>query len=243
MACALFHLAAARLAGQGALSGDTLRARAPEGWSAFGDLRFEIEALLALTVATLLGAVIAYHPRSRRVADTLAEVQAPRVYLLYAVIGATIGVMVLQYGAAVGFVVFGIGGLIRFRTELEAPPRTGRLILVTLIGLAAGMRLPHLAVLTTAFAYALIHVLDARVTYRIVVKGVPAESVAAAAEAYRAALVAAGCAVVSEKRSVVKAQAALIFRAPHALDRAALERALERGVPRALSGLVDWEAE
>lgn len=235
--------AAARLGAQSPFALDSARGRPAEGWQAFGDVSFLVEVLLALALATLLGAVIAYHPMSRRTADSLEDAEAPKVYLMYAVIGATIGVMVLQYGAAVGFVVFGIGGLIRFRTDMQSAPRTGRLILVTLVGLAAGMRLPHLAVITTAFGFVLIYALDARVTYRMDVKGLGPEAIASAAEAYRAVLERAGCRVLSEKKSFVKDQITFIFRAPHRLDRHALAQRLEHDIPRELAGTVDWEMD
>ncbi|NJM34915.1 MAG: multidrug transporter AcrB, partial [Rhodomicrobium sp.] len=49
----------------------------------------------------------------------------------------------------VGFVIFGLGGLMRFRTETSSTRDTSRLIIVTLIGLICGLNLPHFAVLAT----------------------------------------------------------------------------------------------
>ena len=138
-----------------------------EGWRGFTDIAFLCNATLTLTLAALLGAIIAYHPKHRQTADTMQEIEAPKVYIMYAVIGAIIGIMVVKYGLVVGFVLFGIGGLIRFRTVLRSAILTGNVILVTLIGLSCGLDLPHVAVLATVFGFVLIYALEARVTYRM----------------------------------------------------------------------------
>jgi len=157
-----------------------------EGWQGFADIGFMASAFATLTLAAILAAVIAYHPRHRQTADTLEELEAPKVYIVYSVIGAIIGIMVVKYGPVVGFVLFGIGGLFRFRTLLHSANLTGQVILVTLVGLACGLDLPHVGVLATVFGFLLIYVLDARITYRIDVRALPAEHVPAAAAAYRA---------------------------------------------------------
>ena len=88
---------------------------------------------------TLLGALIGYHPATRRTIDKLHEADMPHVYVMYAVIGAVIGVAVREFGTVVGVVVFGIGGLIRFRSSTDSTRDTVRLIIVTLAGLIAGL--------------------------------------------------------------------------------------------------------
>jgi hypothetical protein len=223
--------------------GDALqggRELAGEGWEGFTDVAFLGQALLALALATLLGALLAYHPRRRRTVDSVAAADAPKVFILYAVIGAAIGIMVLQYGLVVGFVVFGIGGLTRFRTDLPNAPDTGRLILITLVGLSCGLDLPHLAVLTAAFGFVVLMVLDARGTYHIEVKGLERTTVGAAADAYRDVLQREGCQIVGERKSFAKEQVTFIFHAPHALQRDGLVQRLEAEVPDKLRGVVDW---
>ena len=212
-------------------------------WAGFSDVPFLFQAGFALLLASILGAVIAYHPASRRSVDTLQEVEAQKVFVLYAAIGAITGTMVLKYGTVVGFVVFGIGGLIRFRTDLRSAAMTGRLILVTLIGLACGLQLAHLAVLATIFGFVLIAVLDVTVTCRIVVKHLGEGSLASAAQTYRSLLEREGCHVLGETKSFAKGQVALVFRAPRRLAREQLARTLDAEVPDALKGVVDWEID
>ena len=212
-------------------------------WAGFTDINFLVSAAVALLLASALGAIIAYHPTSRRSVHSLEDAEAQKVYVLYATIGAIAGVMVVKYGTVVGFVVFGIGGLIRFRTDLRSAPMTGRLILVTLIGLACGLGLPHLAILATVFGFVLIAVLDANVTCRIVVKHLSSVALVEAAHAYRNVLESEGCRVLAETKSFAKEQVTLVFHAPHRLPRETLAHRLETDVPNGLRGAVDWDVE
>jgi hypothetical protein len=212
-----------------------------EGWKGFTDFDVLLHFGLTLILASVLGAVIAYHPRTQKTIDTVEEAEAPKIYITYAVIGAIIGLMVLQYGLVVGFVVFGIGGLIRFRTTLPSATKTGRLILVTLIGLSLGLDLPHLAILATAFGFGLIYVLDARTTYRIEIKGLKKDEISDAADAYAAALEQLQVRMLSEKRSFSKGRVSFVFQTSPRISRNELEADLDRLVPKNVRGIVDWE--
>ena len=214
-----------------------------EGWNGFTDVEFLINLLFTLTLAAVLGAIIAYHPRYTRSADTLEELEAPKVFIMYSVIGALIGIMVVKYGLVIGFVLFGIGGLIRFRTVLRSAHLTGHVIFVTLIGLSSGLALPHVAVLATAFGFALIYVLHARITYRIDVRALPSNVVGHAAVAYREVLEQQGCRILSEKKNPAKERVSLIFRASPDVTRRQLEDHLESQIDESLKGSLDWEID
>jgi hypothetical protein len=214
-----------------------------EGWRAFTDLSFLLDTLLLLLLAAGLGLVIGYHPTAVRAADTLEEIEAPKVYVLYAVIGAIIGIMVLKYGMVVGFVVFGIGGLIRFRTDLRSASLTGQVILITLIGLSCGLHLPHVAVLVTAFTFVLMFFLHSRPAYRIEVQGVPAERLNEAAAAYRAQITQQGCRVLSEKKNAAKERVVFVVRGVRNVTHERLEDMFAAHIDPALRGSVDWEVD
>ena len=214
-----------------------------EGWQGFADFGFLVNALLTLTLSAMLGATIAYHPKHRQTADTLEEIEAPKVYITYAVIGALIGIMVVKYGLVVGFVLFGIGGLFRFRTALRSASLTGRVIFVTLIGLSCGLDLPHVAALATAFGFVLIYVLHAHITYRIDVRALPSGRVAEAAAAYRGVLEQQGCRIMSEKKNPGKKSVTFIFRSARDLTRHHLEELVEAKIDASLTGSLDWEID
>lgn len=212
-----------------------------EGWPGFHDWAFLMNAAANLLLAAILGAVIAYHPKHHQTADTFEEIEATQIYILYSVIGSITGILVVQYGMAVGFVLFGIGALIRFRTVLRSARMTGRLIFVTLIGLSVGLELPHVAVLVTVFGFLLIFFLDARFTFRIYVRGLPRDSVIQAANAYRAVLEQENCRLVSEKKDPERGRVTFIIRSPQANTGKILEASLAGRSDPALLGTVDWE--
>lgn len=214
-----------------------------EGWRGFTDFVFLGQAFLTLTLAAVLGAIIAYHPRYTRAADTLEELEAPKIYIMYAVIGALSGIMVVKYGLIIGFVLFGIGGLIRFRTVLRSAHITGHVILVTLIGLLSGLDMPHIAVLSTVFGFVLIYVLHARITYLIDIRALPQELVAPAAVAYRSVLEQQGCRILSEKKKPEKGRVSFIFSISPRIARDHLEELLETKIDASLRGSLDWEID
>lgn len=212
-----------------------------EGWAGFSDIGFLANALANLALAAVLGAAIAYHPRHAQTADTLEEIEATQIYILYAVIGAITGILVVQYGMAVGFVLFGIGALIRFRTVLRSASLTGRLIFVTLIGLSTGLDLPHVAVLVTLFGFLLIYLLDARFTFRIDIRALPLDSVVTAAVAYREVLEEEGCLILSEKKNPERGRVTFILRSANVDTGKRLDKIFEDKIQDSLKGSVDWE--
>jgi hypothetical protein len=212
------------------------------GWTGFTDMRFMAGSLGALLLAVVLGAVIGFHPTTRRTVDRLQEAELPKVFIMYAFIGAVIGVTVREFGMVIGVVVFGIGGLIRFRTDTGSTRDTGRLIVVTLTGLVAGLGLPHFAVLTTVFAFVLIYLFDSKPACRIKIERLPAGRVAESAEVYRAVLTSHGCEIIAEHKSFVKERLEYVFRLPRRGSRHEVHSAL-CDVPLDLRGDVDWEVE
>lgn len=214
-----------------------------EGWTGFADVGFLLNALLNLTLAAILGAIIAYHPKHGQTADTLDEIEAPKVYVVYAVIGALTGIMVVKYGLVVGFVLFGIGGLIRFRTALQSASLTGHVIFVTLIGLSCGLDLPHVAVLSTVFGFILLYILGARVTYRIDVKALPLERVTDAAAMYREVLERHGCRILRERKNPMKQKVTFVFQTTGTVEQTDLENILESEIDARLKGALDWEVD
>jgi hypothetical protein len=210
------------------------------GWAGFLDARFILDSVGILLLASLLGAMIGYHPATRRTIDKLHEADMPHVYVMYAVIGAVIGVAVREFGTVVGVVVFGIGGLIRFRSSTDSTRDTVRLIIVTLAGLIAGLGLLHFAVIITLFAFALIYVFDSSPPFRIKIEGLPKGRTADCAEAYRGMLKGQGCSIIAEHRSAEKERIEFVFRMSRRCPRDRLEAEL-RKIADELRGEVDWE--
>jgi len=211
------------------------------GWAGFYDVDLLFNFLSSLTLAALLSLVIGWGPRRRRHLERMSGAAGPLVLVLYATVGAVIGTVVVHYGMGVGLVVFGIGGLMRFRSNMSTPESTGRVILATVIGLCAGMQLPHVAVTATAFTFFVLLLFSRTVAYRIIIRGLDPVHLAASAAAHRELLEATNCTVVGEKKSFVKGQVSFMFRAPSHLDPDTLTRDIASRVPDELRGGVDWD--
>lgn len=209
-------------------------------WSGLTDWRFTLASIGILLLASLLGAMIGYHPATQRTINGLHEADMPHVYVMYAVIGAVIGVAVREFGTVVGVVVFGIGGLMRFRSVADSTRDTVRLIIVTLVGLIAGLGLLHFAVIITLFSFALIHVFDSRPPYRIRVEGMARDRTGSCVEVYRAILTGHGCRIIAEHHSLEKARIEFVFRLPRRGSRDRLDMEL-RGIAEDLRGELNWE--
>ena len=209
-------------------------------WSGLTDVRFIANSISILLLATVLGALIGYHPATRRTIGGLHEADMPHVYVLYAVIGAVIGVAVREFGTVVGVVVFGIGGLIRFRSATDSTRDTVRLIIVTLVGLTAGLGLMHFAVIITVFTFALISIFDTKPPHRIRVEGMAKERTGSCADVYRGILKSHGCSIIAEHHSLEKGRVEFVFRLPRRSSRAQLDTEL-RSIADDLRGEVDWE--
>jgi hypothetical protein len=223
--------------------GDLTQELQTPGWRGFIDNpELLLQMFLALALALFLGAVIAFHPTTVRTVDTRQEAEFPKVLIMYALVGAVVGVIVHKH-PVVGFVIFGLGGLMRFRTESPTTRDTGRLIIVTLIGLIAGLDFPNFAMMATAFAWILIFVFDGSPVCQLEVHEIPKGQVKGAAEAYRATLTELGCKIISEDKSFSKSRIDYVIRTPRDKTQAVLHAALCERIPVEVRGEMDWEVE
>ncbi|NVB41367.1 hypothetical protein G6O69_26250 [Pseudenhygromyxa sp. WMMC2535] len=209
------------------------------GWRAFLELDFILDAIVILVIAVALAAVIAYHPVARARATTLEALEQPKTLLTYALVGALIAIIV-EIQPTMALVVFGIGGLMRFRTNVGEAKDTGRVILVAVIGLCCGLELYVVAFLATLLAWALIFALERHRFGRVTIQGLDPTILDAASEAHAEALRELGCEVLGEDRRVRKGSAALTYKAPRGLDRARLADRLAQ-LPEDLRGTLAWE--
>jgi hypothetical protein len=220
-----------------------LQALSAAGWNGFLDVPYMLESFAALTLAVLLGMVIAFHPTTQRTVDTAAEAELPKIYIMYALIGAVIGVIVLKYGMVIGFVIFGLGGLMRFRSTTGSTRDTGRLIIVTLVGLISGLNLPQFATLATAFAWVLIYIFDGHPVCSLEVSEIPKGRVNDASTAYRGVLKELKCTLIGESKSHNKSRIEYVFRMPRRITQGQVTKALCEQVPQEVRGEIDWQIE
>lgn len=127
---------------------------------------FALDCIIILAISS----AIVFHPVRIRARRNVRDLELPRLFLLYGLIGMAIGFLVLQYGAVIGFVVFGIGGLLRFRSVLRNSTNTVEVILVTLLGLCVGLNLQHIAILIGVSAWLVIWFFGRKRKYQLSVK-------------------------------------------------------------------------
>ncbi|HEX2731806.1 MAG TPA: hypothetical protein VHM70_09380 [Polyangiaceae bacterium] len=208
-------------------------------WSSFGNVWMLLDMVMVLLLALLLGALIAYHPSTRRRVSSLEHFEKPKTLLLYAVVAAVVA-LIVEVQPAMAFVIFGIGGLLRFRTDVGEAKDTGRVILVTVVGLCTGLKIFVVAVPATLIGWLLIYVLEKQLAGIIRVSGVGEQAMQESTKAYRAQIVSAGLSIIGEQTKFIKREFTFVVKARANLNRAQLQKDFEQIAPE-LRGVVDWE--
>lgn len=128
------------------------------GWAQITNLAEVLDFGLCLIEVSLFSSLLAFHPVNLhyRTATQLGEVQ--NGLYLFALIGMLTGFFVLHHGYLIGFVIFGIGGLFRFRMESSSISDTGQMVVAALAGLAVGLDLPVMALVATLGAWIVLYV-------------------------------------------------------------------------------------
>lgn len=114
-------------------------------------------ALVALPIATLLGAALAFRPRRRGTPPRDPAVIQTQIIL--AIVGA---VVMLVVGASVAraFAVVGAAGLVRYRAKIQDPKDAGIMLCALAIGLGSGVGLYALAAFSTGFMMLVVSIIE-----------------------------------------------------------------------------------
>ena len=197
--------------------------------------------LLSLFVAISLSIIIAFHPQTFGKKEDINEIEAPKTLIFYAMIGSLIGATVADYGAELGFIFFGLGGLMRFRTNTGTSVQTGRLILVALIGLCCGLKMIYIAIVSTIVGWILIYFLERKTLYQIEIKGINSQMFLQSIESFRQVLQQQKCKIIIEKKNQAKSRVSFIFSSVSNLDRVALEKLLNQQISENNNISIDWD--
>ncbi len=198
--------------------------------------------LYIIGASLIVGALLAYHPCHLGKTMSLEAMDQPKIIITYTFIGALCGVLFAS-DPRMGMVIFGIGGLMRFRTDVGAARDTGRVIAATILGIFCGLEFWIPVILGVIVAWLLILVLDWKIGVRMVVRGLAEKSVKDSAVYYRSILETFPLTITQEKKNPKKGTITFVFKASRSLDRDALEVALDEQVPTNTAGTVDWPKE
>lgn len=185
-----------------------------------------VELVVGIGLAVALSALLAYHPKPARRRDMVELGEERKTLVILGVVGAVVSGLVL-IDQSMALVIFGIGGLIRFRTVIGNPHATGRAILVVVVGLACGITQYLTAVLIAGAAWTVIWWLHAHRTAKVKVR------LPLGADRQRAQLVAAEalrrmrCKVQSQKEGQSGRSFSFVAQIPSAIDDDLLVKSLE----------------
>lgn len=210
-----------------------------DGWRDFSQGWLLLDMVVVLLIALALGAVIAYHPATRRRVSTLEHHEQPKAILMYAMVAAIVA-LIVKVLPAMAFVIFGIGGLLRFRTDTGHAKDTGRVILVTVVGLCCGLGLFVVAVPATVIGWIVVFSLDRQTAGIVRVSGVSEDAIYDAVRSYRNILMRTGCSIIGEQTKFMRREFCFVVQAPPLLTRAALQSQLDQ-LPAPVRGVVELE--
>jgi len=209
------------------------------GWEAFLDPQRYLEYGIILVMATLSGLVLAYHPVSRNRPQSMETMELKKTLIIYTVVGAIISIICVV-NPSMAFVIFGIGGLLRFRTQLKASKSTGHAIMATLVGLCWGLGLEMIAVMATAYFWVLIWFMERRSVVDLTVGGVDIADMGTSTEEYRRALEGAGCRLKGQSKNFKKGQMNFVFTLPPGTTVENVAAEVEK-IPKNIRGTPDWQ--
>ena len=202
---------------------------------------FILRLVIGLLLSVGLSLVIAMHPRRSTRLDPLSDLEERKTLVLLGMVGAVVAELV-SVDSTMALVVFGIGGLIRFRTVLRNPKVTGKAILVVLLGLACGLGQFATAIFVTAFAWGLIMWLESHLSAYVKVRVGDKIDLGEAYSAVLDYMRSKHCRVKSSMMVDAKHQIAAMIHFPSHIDPKAMAAELKAALPRAGDGC-DVEVE
>ena len=114
-------------------------------------------AILALPLAALLGAVLAFRPRRRGTPSRSASVIQTQIML--AILGAMV-MLIVGSSLARAFGIVGVASLIRYRAKIDDPKDAVVMLATLSVGLASGVELYGLAAFATVFMLIVLWVIE-----------------------------------------------------------------------------------
>jgi len=208
------------------------------GWAGFGNPELYLKFATILAAATVSSALLAFHPVYRGRPTSLADLDLRKTLIIYGIVGALIAV-ICTVSPSMAFVIFGIGGLMRFRTDVGASKDTGHTIMATLIGLCWGLGLELVAALATVYCWFMIFALERARPVELTVGGVAVPEMGRAADAYREAIRRTGGRLLAHAKDFKRSQMTFVFRMPTRASEESLASEVA-AIPDPLRGTPDW---
>ena len=213
------------------------------GWEQLMQPNELLEFGLALVETSVMTATLAYHPIWNATRRKKADFETPRALFIFALIGMVVGFLIMHHGYLIGFVLFGLGGLLRFKTD-ENSGDTMRLLLVTLVGLCVGLDLPVVALITTASAWTILYLLGGPANFGIDIQfSDKIKPVSQSMQEIRDELQKSGFRTISMSRTKFKTTVHYVVTGARGSRRSLLEREMVKLAETEGSGISDWHVD
>ena len=206
-----------------------------EGWASFTDWHEVLPLVVNMLLAVLLMLPFLYGQRKLGRFHSLARIDEQKAYVTYAAVSAAIAVLVLQH-PAMALVIFGMGGLLRFRTPTSSEGGTGRAVFAVVIGLACGLSLYALAVTLTILGYVAMVSMERSSTLELTIKKLSPERLKESMAAYRAMIAAHGGRIVGTRTVAAEDQFTMVLLVPRRVSLQEMNESLKLEVPDDLQG-------
>jgi hypothetical protein len=210
------------------------------GWASFGHWQEILPLVVNVLLAVLLMLPLVYRQRGLGRTHSLVQVEHQKAAVIFAGVSAAIAVLVLEH-PAMALVVFGMGGLLRFRTPTGSERGTGRAVFAVTLGLACGLSLYALAIIIAILGYVGMSWMEGRYTLELTAKKLSPGRVDESLEAYQAVLEGYGCQVIGTKTSPAGDQFTMVLLVPRSVSLQAVNEDLKRKVPDDLRGKTQVE--
>jgi hypothetical protein len=229
-----------------AASGDAPRSLpGPDDWriitaslQLFRHAPYVADLVLGLLASVAAALVLTATPRRAMRFDPVAQAESRKATVIVALIGCVAAELVqasehFLLGAEIALVLFGIGGLVRFRTVFGDARQTGMAIVATVLGLACGMSEYSLVALSLVIIFLVNWWLSNRAFVRIRAKVRKHGDLAQVQTAIGAVLQHEGFAVVRSSSSASKRTIDIHAQTNKDFDVESLGETIEAAVPSA----------
>lgn len=196
------------------------------------------DLVLGLGCSILVALALTATPHRGARFDPVARAEQRRATVVCALIGCIAAELVqaseqFLLGAEIALVLFGIGGLVRFRTLFEDAGQTGVAIVATVLGLACGMSEYSLVALSLAVVFLVTWWMNSTALVQVRVRVRKNVDLAQVQSAVASLLQERGFALLRESPDLVERTLVVHARTGSDFDSDALARAIQDAVPGA----------
>ena len=208
-------------------------------WQYITDWQLLASIIIGLIVAALCAAMIAWQPGTGAVSRDPSYLEERKALIALGVLGAMVA-NIVEVSPPMALVIFGIGGLIRFRTVFERPKVTARAIGVVVIGLACGLNLIAMAIILALFFWILLLLLESKPTVEVKLQVDPSRDIQEIIERAKSCLHDAGLQVFRASANRSGTQVTVTVQLDSSVTASELAETIQKSIPPGPPVVIHW---